>query len=84
MLSNSEESPIFAKLKTLNYRDLLIFLIPFFIFLYYLHVFDPGLVGYDSFNQLHQIATGEFTNCIEDFTNIELDKEVKADDEHNV
>lgn len=62
MLSNSEESPIFAKLKTLNYRDLLIFLIPFFIFLYYLHVFDPGLVGYDSFNQLHQIATGEFTN----------------------
>lgn len=51
-----------SKIKTLNYRDLLIFLIPFAIFCYYLHVFAPGIMVFDSYNQLHQIATGEFNN----------------------
>ncbi len=51
-----------SKIKALNYRDLLIFIIPLAIFSYYLHVFAPGLMVFDSYNQLHQIATGEFTN----------------------
>lgn len=45
-----------------NYRDLIIFLIPFIIFLAYLYVYNPGVLTYDSFNQLHQIATGNFSN----------------------
>lgn len=45
-----------------NYRDLIIFLIPFIIFLAYLYVYNPGVLTYDSFNQLHQIATGHFSN----------------------
>lgn len=56
------ESNIPIKIRSLNYYDLLIFIIPFFIFLYYLHVFNPGLLGFDSFNQLHQIASGKFNN----------------------
>ena len=56
------EIDLFSKIKTLNKFDIVIFLIPFLIFLYYLHVFDPGLVWFDSFKQLHQIATGKFTN----------------------
>lgn len=53
---------VMDKLKTLNRRDLVIFLIPFIVFSFYLYVFAPGIMVYDSFNQLHQIATGEFTN----------------------
>ena len=45
-----------------NYRDLIIFLIPFIIFLAYLYVYNPGVLTYDSFNQLHQIATNDFSN----------------------
>lgn len=57
-----EESVVISKIRTLNYRDLLIFLIPFIIFLYYLHVYSPGILVFDSYNQLHQIATGNFNN----------------------
>lgn len=46
----------------LDYRDLIIFLIPFIIFTIYLYVFNPGIMSYDSFNQLHQIATSNFKN----------------------
>ena len=45
-----------------NLKDLIIFLIPVIIFSYYLHVFDPGILTYDSFNQLHQISSGQFSN----------------------
>jgi hypothetical protein len=45
-----------------NHRDLIIFLIPTIIFLGYLMVFNPGIATHDSFNQLHQIASGQFTN----------------------
>lgn len=45
-----------------NYRDLIIFSIPVIIFLTYLYVFNPGIGTYDTFNQLHQIASGQFTN----------------------
>lgn len=43
-------------------NDLIIFLIPVIIFLIYLVVFYPGIATIDSFNQLHQIASGHFTN----------------------
>ena len=46
----------------LSYKDLIIFLIPVIIFSYYLWVFDPGILRYDSFNQFHQIASHHFTN----------------------
>ena len=49
-------------IKKLNYKDLIIFLIPFILFLYYLHIYNPGILTVDSFNQLHQIATGKFNN----------------------
>lgn len=45
-----------------NFRDLVIFLIPFIIFSIYLSVFNPGIGTIDTFNQLHQIASGHFTN----------------------
>ena len=46
----------------LNYKDLIVFLIPVIIFSYYLYVFDPGILRYDSFNQFYQIASHHFTN----------------------
>lgn len=53
---------VFSKIKSLNYMDLLIFLIPLIVFSYYLHVYYPGIMVYDSYNQLHQIAIGKFNN----------------------
>ena len=51
-----------SEIKKLNYNDLKIFLIPVIIFSIYLAVFNPCIATYDSFNQLHQIASGHFTN----------------------
>ena len=51
-----------SQIKTLNYNDLKIFLIPVIIFSIYLGVFKPGIATIDTFNQLHQIASGHFTN----------------------
>lgn len=45
-----------------NYRDLMIFVVPLMIFSLYLVVFNPGILTVESFSQLHQIATGKFTN----------------------
>lgn len=45
-----------------NPGDIIIFLIPVIVFLIYLVVFYPGIATIDSFNQLHQIASGHFTN----------------------
>ena len=53
---------ITSNLKKLNFKDLIIFVIPSIIFIYYLHVFNPGIMPYDSYNQLHQIAIGSFNN----------------------
>ena len=50
------------KVKELNYKDLIIFLIPFTIFMYYLYVFNPGFLTFDSYNQMHQIATNSYNN----------------------
>ena len=49
-------------IKNLGYKDLIIFLIPFIIFMYYLYVFNPGILTIDSYGQLHQIAQGRFDN----------------------
>lgn len=53
---------IIDKIRTLNYNDLKIFLIPFIIFSIYLAVFNPCIATTDSFNQLHQIVSNNFTN----------------------
>lgn len=50
------------KILKLSYKDLLIFLIPCIIFLYYLYIYNPGIMTMDSYTQLHQIATGHFNN----------------------
>jgi hypothetical protein len=57
-----ESGQFISQIKTLNYNDLKIFLIPIFIFSIYLGVFNPGIATVDSINQLHQIASGHFTN----------------------
>lgn len=59
---NSQNIGLFAEIKELNYRDLLIFLVPFIIFSVYLFVFYPGIATFDTFNQFHQIASGQFAN----------------------
>ncbi|MBQ6512908.1 hypothetical protein [Methanobrevibacter sp.] len=58
---NSHELDI-STIERPNYRDLIIFLIPFIVFSLYLYVFNPGVLTLDSFNQLHQIATNQFSN----------------------
>lgn len=62
MNSQMQNSELFSNLKKFNPRDLLIFLIPFIIFLVYLYTYNPSILTYDSYNQLHQIATGQFDN----------------------
>ena len=62
MLKFDNENILISNIKKLNYKDLVIFLIPFCIFMYYLHVFNPGILSYDSFNQIHQITTNDFYN----------------------
>ncbi len=57
-----KDMEVITNIKKLNYRDLAIFLTPIIIFSVYLAVFNPCIATYDSFNQLHQIATGSFTN----------------------
>ena len=59
---NMHNIRISENLKKLKYKDLLIFLIPVIVFFYYLHVYDPGILGSDSFYQMHQIATSNFNN----------------------
>lgn len=51
-----------GEIRKLNYQDLKIFLIPVIVFSIYLAVFYPGIATIDTFNQLHQIASGHFTN----------------------
>ena len=46
-----------------NYRDFIIFIVPVLIFSLYLYIYNPGILTAASFNQLHQIATGEFTGA---------------------
>ena len=46
----------------LNYRDLVIFIVPILIFSLYLSAYNPSILTTESFAQLHQIATGNFNN----------------------
>lgn len=48
--------------KYLSYQDVLIFLIPFIIFMCYLFIYNPGILRYDTFYQLHQIATSQYND----------------------
>lgn len=56
------DGSIMGELGKLNRNDLKIFLIPIIVFSIYLAVFNPGIATVDSFNQLHQISSGHFTN----------------------
>lgn len=56
------------KLMSLSYKDLIIFLVPFMIFMGYLYIFNPGILRYDSFYQLHQIATSQYNDWHPFFT----------------
>lgn len=49
-------------IQKLNKKDLIIFLIPSIIFLFYLTIYNPGILGYDAYYQLHEIATNNFDN----------------------
>ena len=40
----------------------MIFIIPILIFSLYLFIYNPGILTYESFAQVHQIASGKFTN----------------------
>lgn len=63
MNRNEDSSNRISAIKKSNIlKDLIIFLIPVAIFLYYLHVYDPGIMTVDSYSQLHQIATKQYTN----------------------
>ena len=62
MTNQVENSKIFSKNHGFTYKDLIIFLIPVIIFSFYLYIYNPGILTFDSFNQLHQIATGKYTN----------------------
>ena len=48
--------------RNINYRDLMIFIVPILIFALYLFIYNPGILTSESFLQIHQIASGEFTN----------------------
>ncbi|WP_405304197.1 hypothetical protein [Methanobrevibacter sp.] len=61
-MANQVENSTLSKIQRFNYKDLIIFLIPVIIFSFYLYIYNPGILTFDSFNQLHQIATGEYTN----------------------
>ena len=49
-------------LRKLSYKDLIIFLIPFVIFMFYLTMFDPGVLRFDTYTQLGQITNFQFDN----------------------
>lgn len=57
---NSSKSSIITKV---NYRDLMIFIIPILIFMLYYFVYNPGVLTVASYSQLHQIAADRFTTA---------------------
>lgn len=50
------------KFKSIKKEDIIIFLISCGILLFFLYIFAPGILTYDSYNQLHQISSLQFTN----------------------
>ena len=59
---NLQEIKLTRTFGKFNFRDLIIFIIPFIVLVYYLNVYIPGVYTFDSFNQLHQIASGNFND----------------------
>ena len=54
---------LYKKIKRkIDYKDIIIFLIPFIMFGIYLVVLYPGVLSYDSYNQLTQIKNMTFTS----------------------
>lgn len=49
-------------IKKIDYKDIIIFLMPFVSFGIYLIIFYPGVLSYDSYNQLWQIKTMNFNS----------------------
>src|SRR5574344_1690313 len=47
----------------LDKNDIIIFLIPFIIYLIALIIFYPGILSFDSYNQLEQISKWIYTNA---------------------
>lgn len=56
------KSKIKRIIEKIDKKDLVIFLIPFLSFLFYLIIFYPGALSYDSYNQLRQISTFSFNS----------------------
>ena len=61
-INGDNKNRIVAFKKSNFVKDLIIFMIPVVIFLFYLYVYNPGILTVDSYSQLHQIATKQYTN----------------------
>lgn len=48
--------------ENIEFKDVIIFIIPLVTYLMVLAIFFPGMLSYDSFDQLNQIATNQFNN----------------------
>lgn len=64
MNSNMQQLDFKSIIRKINYRDLMIFIVPILIFSMYLYIYNPGILTTISFRQLHQIATGHFDNTV--------------------
>ena len=64
MNENLQSMDLMSMIKKVNYRDLMIFIVPILIFSLYLYIYNPGILTTQSFGQLNQIATGHFTNSV--------------------
>lgn len=64
MNSNMQQLGLKSIIKKINYRDLMIFIVPILIFSMYLYIYNPGILTTASFGQLHQIATGHFNSNV--------------------
>ena len=49
-----------TSIKKINYRDLMIVIVPILIFALYLFIYNPGILTVNSYSILHQIASGEY------------------------
>lgn len=64
MNSNLQQLDYKSIIKKINYRDMMIFIVPILIFSMYLYIYNPGILTTISFRHLHQIATGHFDNTV--------------------
>ena len=68
MRENLQSMDLMSMIKKVNYRDLMIFIVPILIFSLYLYIYNPGILTTQSFGQLHQIASGHFSNSVPFYT----------------